>query len=552
MTLPLRFALPGFAIDAMNETMQGIEVHAHATRPEALCPACGACSTSVHSHYTRRLRDLPCSTYAVGVVLSLRRFRCRNATCMRQTFAEPLLELAPAYARRTERLTTILRAIGLAVGGEAGRWLAADLRTETSADTLLRIVRGTPLPEALTPRVLGVDDWAQAKGRTYGTILVDLERHRTIDLLPDRRAETLSAWLKAHPGIEIITRDRSGEYARGIAEGAPEAGQVADRWHLLRNLREALERLLGRYPTQLSRLPAAESIGTRGSPQQRPRRLRAVTESERLCQQASRARRQQRYEAVRALAAEGISERQIGHRLGIARGTVRRFLQAEAFPERALRQPMPSILNPFTAYLQKRWEAGCTNASQLWRELCERGYAGTRRQVARWAQHRRTEDAPTTPRKYLQVHDAASEFQEGIDPSPQVPRLPAPRQLVWLLLRRPGELTDKQRETVERLRQEPKVVAASDLAQQFQAMIRSRAPEGLDDWLAKCAGSELPDLRSFAEGLARDRRAVLGALTEPWSNGQVEGQITRLKLMKRQMYGRAKLDLLRKRVLYAA
>ena len=553
-TLPIRFALPGFAVDAVKETTQGIEIHAHAIRPEALCPACGSPSISVHSTYNRTLRDLPCSTYAVRLVLSLRRFRCRNATCTRQTFAEPLTELAPAFARRTDRLTTILQAIGFTIGGEAGSRLTTDLRLQTSADTLLRIVRRMRLAEVPTPRVLGVDDWAQTKGCVYGTILVDLEQHRVIDLLADRTAETLTTWLQAHPGIEIITRDRSLAYARGIAEGAPDARQVADRWHLLRNLREALERLLNRFHAQLSHLPVpSNSEGSTQTPAvQRPRRLRTVTKSERIRQQASRARRQERYEAVHALAARGVSERQIARRLGMARGTVRTFLQAEAFPERALRRAAPSIIDPFIPYLQERWDAGCTNASGLWREIRKRGYPGTRRQVARWAQHKRKEAAPTTPRKYLQGFGGTTCAGENPAVSTEVLRLPTPRKLAWLLLRAPGELTDEERATAERIQQEPKIVTARELAQQFQAMVRNREPEEFDGWLVKCSESDLPDLRTFAEGLQRDREAVLGAMTEEWSNGQVEGQITRLKLIKRQMYGRAKLDLLRKRVLHAA
>jgi transposase len=268
-------------------------------------------------------------------------------------------------------------------------------------------------------------------------------------------------------------------------------------------------------------------------------------------QQASRARRHARYEAVHALAATGVSERQIAHRLGIARGTVRTFLQAEAFPERALR-PAASIIDAFVPYLHTRWEAGCTNASQLWREIHERGYPGTRRQVARWAQQQRGEAAPTTPRKYIREQGDMPGSEATAPLASPVPRLPSPRKLAWLLVRAPSELRDDEQTVLERIQQDPRIGTARALAQQFQAMVRNRAPDEFDAWLAKCRDSALPDLQNFAEGLQRDRTAVLGALTETWSNGQAEGQITRLKLLKRQMYGRAKLDLLRKRVLHAA
>jgi transposase len=237
-------------------------VEVRASTPEASCPDCHTASAHVHSRYTRHLRDLPVAEHPVRLRLQVRRFRCATPTCPRQTFAERLPALAPCHAQRTGRLTATIRVLGSEAGGEAGARMATRLRMPLSGDTVLRILHSTPTPTPPTPRVLGIDDFALRKGRVYGTILVDLERRRPVDLLPERTAETVATWLRAHPGVEIIARDRAQDYARGATEGAPEATQVADRFHLLCNLHEVLTRYLQRITPTLRRVLANEPAAT--------------------------------------------------------------------------------------------------------------------------------------------------------------------------------------------------------------------------------------------------------------------------------------------------
>jgi len=303
---------------------------------------------------------------------------------------------------RVRRLEAVLAAFGAALGGRAGARLVGRAGMPVSGDTLLRLLRRNAPVAPTVPRILGVDDWAWRRGQRYGTILVDLEGGRAIDLLPERSSDGLRDWLRAHPGVEVIARDRSTEYARGATAGAPAAVQVLDRWHVLRNAREVAERILERHPDQLRALGARASAATPPPP---PPRRSGHEESRR---EGVRQRVAARHAAVQQLAAERWSERAIATRLGIARATVRRYLHAAAPPERGPLPPRPGILAPYLAQLERRWAEGCQSGLQLWREIRAQGFPGSRKPVARWAQARRATVAPTTPRRYRTPTTAAA------------------------------------------------------------------------------------------------------------------------------------------------
>ena len=324
--------------------------------------------------------------------VTARRFRCLNSACARWTFAERLGSVAPASARRTARLGDLQPRVAFALGGEAASRLTERLAIPTSPDTLLRMAAKPVVAETppATPKVLGVDDWAWRRGHRYGTILVDLERNEVVDLLPDRQAETLAAWLRQHPGVEIVARDRAGAYADGIRQGAPEAVQVSDRWHLLRNLGDAVRAIVDRHHSDLNRAakqmedsipmpPADEAPSEPAIPK--------VTAAQRRRQDAH-ARRHGRYQEAARLRAAGASISAIAASLGAERKTVRGWLRAGKAPLWR-KPPQGSILTQHEAYLAKRWAEGCRNAALLWRELTALGFSGRPGIVRKWAEGQR-------------------------------------------------------------------------------------------------------------------------------------------------------------------
>ena len=340
-------------------TDQGIAVVARTTAQSARCPTCRELSCHTYGSYVRRPKDLPISGHAVCLELRVTRFRCLSATCARHTFSVPPSRLLKRYTRRTVRLDQAQSAIGVALGGEAGGRLADALQMPTSADTLLRLIRQQAITSSATPRVLGVDDFALRKGCSYGTIFVDLEKRQVVDMLPGRTAEVLAEWLRAHPGIEVVARDRSAEYAKGIKQGSPGAVQVADRWHLLHNLRQMLERWLGSVHARLRRLPP---VSGDISPQ-RERSFRR-TQAEEAARSNSRARRLANYEAVKRRYASGGKLLTIARDLALDVKTVRKYAYAETFPERS-RRPWSSAIDPYLGYLEARHTEGCEDATQL-------------------------------------------------------------------------------------------------------------------------------------------------------------------------------------------
>jgi transposase len=532
-----------------------LHIAARSLRQGRRCPDCGRTSGAVHSRYDRHLADLPSLGRSVSIHLRVRRFYCRNTACPRQTFVERLPDLATPFARRTRRLAEAQGQTGAALGREAGARLLTHLSMPTSADTVLRLIKAMPLPDQPVPRVVGVDDWAMRKGSSYGTIIVDLERHRVVDLLPDRSAATLADWLRQRPEIEVVARDRSTEYARGIATGAPAAVQVADRWHLLANMHQAAERWFAGVHGRLRRLPGVQ--GTISVlPGQRTGRFPRSASDTRTGLDA-RARRLALYEEVRRRQSAGEPLIAIARAMKLARGTVHQYARAEEFPERAIRRPGHSIIDPHLAYLQARLVEGCENAAILWREIRERGFTGTAKQIRRWLSEQRTTPARTAPHRW----------RGRIPPDPAVagggaPRLPSPRQLAWLVVQPLAMLAAADAAIVARVEQDTEAAIVAKLARRFTALVRActvsqktnvhTASADLNTWLADAHASGVPVIEAFAAKLQGDGSAIGAALTTPWSNGQTEGQVNRLKLIKRQMFGHASFELLRRRVLLAA
>jgi len=521
-------------IDIEDQTLQLV---VSPTSLHSACPDCSQESVRIHSHYTRKPADLPCSGLSVQLHLSIRRFFCDNPTCLRRTFTERLPKIVASFARRTERLVEAQRAIGFSDGGEAGARLTAKLGMPTSPDTLLRLINSAPEIEATCPRVLGVDDWAIRKRHTYGTILVDLERHQVVDLLPDRKPETLANWLSEHPGVEIISRDRGQEYIGGIAQGAPQVIQIADRFHLLQNLLEVVERLFKRIPNEL-RLAAAQCSGFRkeetesessGSVKKGDDDTDAFQESEK----PEKTYRQMRFEEVKKLQAQGCNRREIARRLGIDRRTVSKYFHLDAPPRRSLQNSSASKVLPHLDYLRKRWDEGCHNLKELLSEIQGRGFTGSYASLYR-AVHGRLGVGNLKTSKALTSK----------------PIVFSPRQAAWVGLRPEESLRDQQIAFRQALCEVSEVASkACQLAQSFREMIEDRQSDKLEKWLQKAESSEIEEFERFADSLRVDYAAVKAALTYSWSNGQVEGQVNRLKLIKRQMYGRANFELLRKRVL---
>jgi transposase len=530
--------LAGLRLEQAALDGEAVRLHLVASARRARCPLCTRRSRRVHSSYHRTVADLPLAGRQLILRLRVRRFRCGVRRCSRAIFAERFPSLVAAYGRRTLGQRAALEVIAFALSGSAGARLATRLGSPISRATLLRVLRRADVPTRPAPRVLGVDDWAFRRGHRYGTILVDLERRRVVDLLEDRKAETLAPWLSQYPGLEVISRDRAPAYAEGARKGAPQAVQVVDRWHLIQNLVEALERCLLRFR---SALKVAAGVGdtilgplpNSGETTLVPWQQRAEAAS-----QQKHATKVERYEQMRTLRAAGFTVLDIAQLVGATRRTVYRYLALGGPPERQQSQRSKHrVLASYEAYLIQRWAEGCRNRSRLFREIRLLGYQHSARTVSLFLKQLNEQPlvSPASPSRRT------------------VTRVPAARHVACLLVWRKDRLPREELEYLQRLcDQEPTIAVAYEVAQEFVTMARERTGQGFDAWLSRAAACGIPELDRFAHGLTDDRAAVEAGLSQKWSNGQTEGQVNKLKLLKRQMYGRANFDLLRRRVLQAA
>jgi transposase len=529
-----------------------LTIYASTTNLAAECPLCGRASRRVHGRYTRTLADLPWCGTPVRVRVRVRKFFCDEPSCERKIFAERLSDVARVYARSTDRRREALEWIAFALGGEAGSRLARELGLLVSPDTLLNRIREAFFSEGEDVRVVGVDDFGFRRGNASGTILVDLERHRVVDLFEGHSVESIARWLGRHPSVEVVGRDRSNVCREGVNAGAPDALQVADRWHLLRSLALGLEEFLLHKRSALEGTAAPE----KGEEEEEERlpgsidddvstlpvRLGRPYGSIEGPAQRRHEHLVERWKDIRRLHLAGASVKDIAEWVGTSQSTVYRYRELAEPPPRPRYRRRASVLDPYLPYLLKRWNEGCRSAKRLHAEIRERGYRHSIDTVNRLLsgfryteqQGKKPSHAPMAKRGSIAGASSSA------------------KNVAALFMRREGMLNEEQKEYLEKLCASDAALAdARRLTQEFAKMVRNLEGEKLDGWLEEAAGCEAQVIKKFAAGLKKDLKAVRAGLTEEWSNGPVEGFVTKLKLIKRQGYGRANFDLLRARVLAA-
>jgi len=524
----------GFIIEEIRVDKHELCLTLESTAIQGICPKCEQKSSQLHSAYLRHPLDLPWAEWPVRLHLRTKRFFCRNQKCPKKTFAERFPDFLARYARRTDRVRQKQQRLGVNVCARIAEKLLKLDQVGISDTTVNRLLLHLPEPEQLAVRVLGVDDWAKRKGQRYGTILVDLERGRIIDLLGERTAEPLVKWLQGHSGIEIVSRDRSQVYADAIRRGAADAIQVADRWHLLKNTSDALYSILQQefslLRTYLEPKKDAKALGASQIHQK---------ETEEVLTRAEQCR-QERIDRAKQLHHLGCSQKQIAQQLDLHPKTIRRYLRSSSPKTR--RSRTGRLTDPFQAYLFHRWNEGCHTAAQLFREIQEQGYEGRATMVRTVIRSFR--DASGLPPRVRTLKTEPL-------PSDPTQRPPTLRTITFAVTGRPEKCTEELKDLLERIcTEQPKVGEVIAQAQTFATLVREQQAEQLQDWLEQSKTSSYRIWKNFALGIEQDRQAVQAALTHAWSNGPTDGHINRLKCLKRLMYGRAKDNLLRKRVLW--
>jgi len=519
----------GLEIASIRTTDDLVVVGVVSTKASSHCPLCFCPAQRRHSQYTRVVADLPCAGFRVQLIVHVKKFFCDTADCRRKIFTERFPTFVEPWARMTTRLCQAIEAIGMATCGEVGARLAERLALPTSPTTVLRRIMAVPIDLVGSVIHLGIDDFALRRGRIYGTVLVDLQRHQVIDLLPDRKAGTAKTWIRTHPEIQLISRDRGGDYATAARQGAPQAIQAADRFHLVKNLAEAVEKALRLCRAELRRGPKVKGPSDAELPAEP---LAPLLTADEHPYSAHQTERHDRYQQVVTLRKQGMKIKEIASRVGRGRRTVQSWLAHAQYPETNYHHPHRSRFDVYAEYVKRRWDQGCHNIEQLWREIKAQGYPHS-------AQALRAHLEPLHGKGKTDLPEACSLDHFSA------------KEAVWLFIRPVDDLDEKEREELAAIRQASETAETIyHLVQAFLQMVRKLQGEQLESWLTKVRACPIPELHRFANGLERDKAAVLVGLTRSHNNGQVEGQVTRIKLIKRMMYGRAGFALLRQRILH--
>lgn len=519
--------LAGLVIDGLQGAGGLVRLAARVAVGTASCPGCGQASSRVHGKYRRELTDTAIAGMRVLIELVVRRFRCQNDECATVTFVEQVPGRTRPHARYTPPAEAMLSAVGLAMAGRAGARLAQRRGLSVGRDTLLRRVRDVPDPQPGCLPVLGVDDFALRRGHVYGTVIIDMDTRQPVDVLPGREATPLADWLAAHPGVEVVCRDRSGAYAAAIRTGAPDAVQVADRFHLWKNLGEAVEKTVAAHRRALAEPPPDEEPPADhlepdtppiAVPGDQPPPAAATLETQLV------ARTRARYEQVHALLAQGRSRSAVSRALGLDPHTVRRFANATSVEDLLVKTIKASKLDPFKAHLHARWNAGATDAARLTEEISTLGYTGSDKTVRRYP-HR---------------------FRDGRPAPPPGPVPATVREVTRWILTHPDRLDpDDQLALKAILARSPDLERLGAHVGDFAQMLTKLEGHRLNDWITAVEADTLTPLAGFARHLRNDLAAVTAGLTLPYSSGAVEGNVNRIKMLKRQTSGRAGFDLLR-------
>ncbi|GAA2923365.1 ISL3 family transposase [Streptomyces enissocaesilis] len=487
------------------------------------CTECGQLSEWCHSRYARRLVDVTLAGHPLRIDLSVRRLYCENMTCPKTTFAEQVPGLTVRYQRRTPRLQRLVEDIGVVLAGRGGSRMLRILDIRLSRVAVLSQLMRVSLPSLVTPRVLGVDDFALRSG-TYGTLLVDATTRLPLTIWEGRDAEQLGRWLREHPGVEVACRDGSLTYRQGITAGAPKAVQVSDRFHLWQGLSRRVQDIASAHS---GCLPAALP------PVSEDDHLLAEESTENAAVSSRAGRHAQRlFEAVQALTRTGRSHSSVARELGLDRRTVGKYARARTWQEVMRRPPRkPSTLDPYLDYLRQRWDEGQHSAKILHEELQTKGYLG----------------------HYQRVKMAVAPLRRSLPIDEPRERPPSPREAARWITIHPHRRGPHINERLPRLLEHcPELKLTHDLVRRFATMVDNQDAAPLPGWLSDLAQSGLAPLTGLAGALHEDRHAVAQGITTPYNSGVNEGRITDVKLQKRIMAGRAGVSLLRHRVVLIA